>query len=57
VFLNGAEVPPDRRQAIAADLGLSETVFVDDAERGEIRTCFARRPARWLSGAMASWST
>jgi predicted PhzF superfamily epimerase YddE/YHI9 len=37
VFLNGAEVPPERRQAVAADLGLSETVFVDDAERGEIR--------------------
>jgi predicted PhzF superfamily epimerase YddE/YHI9 len=37
VFLDGAEVPVDRRQAVAADLGLSETVFVDDAERGEIR--------------------
>jgi predicted PhzF superfamily epimerase YddE/YHI9 len=37
VFLNGAEVPPERRQAVAADLGLSETVFVDHAERGEIR--------------------
>ena len=28
---------PDDRQRIAADLGFSETVFVDDAERGEIR--------------------
>ena len=37
VFLHGAEVPPERRQAVAADLGLSETVFVDDAERGEVR--------------------
>jgi len=37
VFRNGAEVPPERRQAVAADLGLSEIVFVDDAERGEIR--------------------
>jgi predicted PhzF superfamily epimerase YddE/YHI9 len=37
VFLNGTELPPERRQAVAADLGLSETVFVDDAERGEIR--------------------
>jgi predicted PhzF superfamily epimerase YddE/YHI9 len=37
VFLNGGELPPERRQAVAADLGLSETVFVDDAERGEIR--------------------
>ena len=37
VFLQGAEVPPERRQAVAADLGLSETVFVDDAVRGEVR--------------------
>lgn len=37
VFLDGGEVPPERRQAVAADLGLSEIVFVDDAERGEIR--------------------
>jgi predicted PhzF superfamily epimerase YddE/YHI9 len=37
VFLEGREVPPERRQAVAADLGLSEIVFVDDAERGEVR--------------------
>jgi len=37
VFMDGSEVPPERRQAVAADLGLSETVFVDDAERGEVR--------------------
>jgi predicted PhzF superfamily epimerase YddE/YHI9 len=37
VFLNGAEVPAAERQAIAADLGFSETVFVDDTERGELR--------------------
>jgi predicted PhzF superfamily epimerase YddE/YHI9 len=37
VFLDGREVPPERRQAVAADLGLSEIVFVDDAQRGEIR--------------------
>jgi predicted PhzF superfamily epimerase YddE/YHI9 len=38
VFLDGAETPdPEARQAIAADLGLSETVFVDDAGRGELR--------------------
>jgi predicted PhzF superfamily epimerase YddE/YHI9 len=37
VFLDGGEVAPERRQAVAADLGLSEVVFVDDAERGEIR--------------------
>jgi predicted PhzF superfamily epimerase YddE/YHI9 len=37
VFLQGGEVPPERRQAVGADLGLSEIVFVNDAERGEIR--------------------
>jgi predicted PhzF superfamily epimerase YddE/YHI9 len=37
VFLDGAETPPDARQRMAAELGLSETVFVDDAARGEIR--------------------
>jgi predicted PhzF superfamily epimerase YddE/YHI9 len=29
VFLDGAAVPRERRQAIAAELGFSETVFVD----------------------------
>jgi predicted PhzF superfamily epimerase YddE/YHI9 len=37
VFLDGTEVPPEKRQAVAADLGLSETVFVDDAASGTIR--------------------
>ncbi|MGH2716049.1 MAG: PhzF family phenazine biosynthesis protein [Thermoleophilaceae bacterium] len=37
VFLDGSEVPADARQLVAAELGLSETVFVDDAARGEIR--------------------
>jgi len=37
VFVDGGEVGPSARQAVAADLGLSETVFVDDAERGELR--------------------
>lgn len=36
VFLGGDEVPEDRRQDIAADLGFSETVFVDDVETGEL---------------------
>ncbi len=37
VFLDGTSVPPEARQRVAAELGLSETVFVDDAARGEIR--------------------
>lgn len=37
VFLDGREVPARNRQSVAADLGFSETVFVDDTERGEVR--------------------
>jgi predicted PhzF superfamily epimerase YddE/YHI9 len=37
VFLDGAQVAETRRPSVAADLGLSETVFVDDAARGELR--------------------
>jgi len=37
VFLDGDEVRAEYRQRVAADLGFSETVFVDDAERGEVR--------------------
>ena len=37
VFLEGGEVRAVDRQGIATELGFSETVFVDDAARGEIR--------------------
>lgn len=37
VFLEGFTVPEDHRQKIATRLGFSETVFVDDAQRGEVR--------------------
>lgn len=37
VFLDGREVAETERQNVAADLGFSETVFVDDAERGVVR--------------------
>jgi predicted PhzF superfamily epimerase YddE/YHI9 len=37
VFLDGVTIPPDRRQAVAVDLGFSETVFVDDPAEGAIR--------------------
>jgi predicted PhzF superfamily epimerase YddE/YHI9 len=37
VFLDGAEVPEERRQGVAAELGFSETVFVDDAATGRMR--------------------
>jgi predicted PhzF superfamily epimerase YddE/YHI9 len=37
VFLQGWEVPAPERQGVAHELGFSETVFVDDAGRGEVR--------------------
>jgi predicted PhzF superfamily epimerase YddE/YHI9 len=37
VFVDGADVPAERRQPIARDLGFSETVFVDHRERAEMR--------------------
>jgi predicted PhzF superfamily epimerase YddE/YHI9 len=37
VFLDGPAVPEGRRQEIAADLGFSETVFVDDPAAGAVR--------------------
>lgn len=37
VFLGGGEVPAHQRQAVAADLGFSETVFVDDVTTGTVR--------------------
>jgi predicted PhzF superfamily epimerase YddE/YHI9 len=37
VFLEGDKVPQEERQSVAADLGFSETVFVEDPGRGEVR--------------------
>jgi predicted PhzF superfamily epimerase YddE/YHI9 len=37
VFLDGAAVAEPERQAVAAELGYSETVFVDDAATGRLR--------------------
>ncbi len=37
VFLEGGQVPKGQRQRIAADLGFSETVFVDGHDRGLLR--------------------
>jgi len=37
VFLDGKAVPTAQRQQAAADLGYSETVFVDDPDSGELR--------------------
>jgi predicted PhzF superfamily epimerase YddE/YHI9 len=37
VFLDGGAVPPGERQAVAKELGFSETVFVDDRATGALR--------------------
>jgi predicted PhzF superfamily epimerase YddE/YHI9 len=37
VFLDGGLIRPERRQAVATQLGFSETVFVDDPAEGAIR--------------------
>lgn len=65
VFLDGAAVPEDRRQAIAADLAFSETVFVDDPRVGRLRIYtpttelpFAGHPlvgTAWLLARAGTW--
>jgi predicted PhzF superfamily epimerase YddE/YHI9 len=45
VFLDGAAIARDRRQAVAHDLGYSETVFVDDRSDGRVQIM---TPAREL---------
>jgi len=37
VFLDGAKIQAGDRQQVASELGFSETAFVDDADRGEMR--------------------
>jgi predicted PhzF superfamily epimerase YddE/YHI9 len=37
VFLDGAGFPEERRQSVAAELGFSETVFVEDRASGRMR--------------------
>jgi predicted PhzF superfamily epimerase YddE/YHI9 len=37
VFLDGAEVSAEARQRVAAELGFSETVFVEDRQSGRLR--------------------
>lgn len=44
VFLDGSAVPEARRQEVAADLGFSETVYVDDAATG----AWSDGPVVWI---------
>jgi predicted PhzF superfamily epimerase YddE/YHI9 len=37
VFLHGDQVPESERQAVAADLGFAETVFIDEPAQGRLR--------------------
>lgn len=65
VFLDGAAIAAERRQDVAADLGFSETVFVDDAESGRVRIFtpaaelgFAGHPlvgTAWLLAETGTW--
>ncbi|HVL97921.1 MAG TPA: PhzF family phenazine biosynthesis protein [Egibacteraceae bacterium] len=65
VFLEGAEIPEEDRQAIAADLGFSETVFLDDPATGRLRIYtpaaelpFAGHPlvgTAWLLAEHGTW--
>jgi predicted PhzF superfamily epimerase YddE/YHI9 len=47
VFLDGAAVPEGRRQAVAAELDFSETVFVDDPASGRVRIFTPRAELRF----------
>ncbi len=46
VFLEGAAIAQEERQPIAHELGFSETVYVDDRERGEMRIFTPRAELR-----------
>ena len=37
VVLDGRAIPPERRQPLAAELGFSETAYVDDLDTGQLR--------------------
>ncbi|HEX5907109.1 MAG TPA: PhzF family phenazine biosynthesis protein, partial [Propionibacteriaceae bacterium] len=37
VVLDGPAIPPERRQPLAAELGFSETVYVDDPDTGQLQ--------------------
>lgn len=61
VFLDGAAIAPGRRPYVAAELGFSETVFVDDLATGRIRIftpgaelAFAGHPTVGTSWLLAS---
>ena len=37
VVVDGPAIPPERRRPLAAELGFSETVYVDDPDTGQLR--------------------
>lgn len=65
VFLDGSAIPEARRQDVAAELGFSETVFVEDASTGRLRIftprnelSFAGHPlvgTGWLLADVGTW--
>lgn len=44
VVLDGRAIPLERRQPLAAELGFSETVYVDDPDTGQLRIFNAELP-------------
>jgi PhzF family phenazine biosynthesis protein len=63
VVLDGPSISPERRQPLAAELGFSETVYVDDPDTGQLRIFtpaaglpFAGHPLVGTAGSSAATS-
>jgi len=52
VFLDGSAIEESRRQQIALELGFSETVYVDDAQRGIVRIFLPTKEAAFAGHPM-----
>ena len=65
-IVDGSAVPPDERQRVAAAIGFSETVFIDDRLAGRVRTRSPTDsgrgsrtltlPSSWTSGQHYVWA-
>ena len=53
VVVDGPAIPPERRRPLAAELGFSETVYVDDPDTAQLRIF---TPAAELPFAGHPWS-
>lgn len=61
-IVDGSAVPPDERQRVAAAIGFSETVFIDDRLAGRVHeiadatAVVAADPSSWTSGQHYVWA-